>query len=500
MDWLSSYLGTVQFSGWLFQRSLAIVFLFAFVAALKQFPALLGERGLLPVRGFTKFVPFSNAPSIFQIHYSDRLLRVVSWIGIVVSTMLLLAVPDWLPWWVSTVSWLVLWVLYLSIVNVGQQFFSFGWESMLCEAAFFAAFIGPAPRVASAVPVLILRWMLFRVEFGAGMIKLRHDECWRDLTCLYYHHETQPLPNPLSSYFHRLPKRAHRYGVVFSHIVQIILPWGLFAPQPFASIAGAFIIFHQLLLIISGNYAWLNWLTVVLGITAFSDAVFGDTSVSRWLYNIEPTPHGALYSSAMYALLAITFFLSIQPALNLFSKNQLMNFSWNPLHLVNAYGAFGSISRQRYEVVIEGTADPILVGDTVWKEYEFKAKPGRLDRMPPQVAPYHLRLDWLMWFIPFSVTVRGNKVVTLGYELWFMRFMEKLLEGDRQTLDLLGSNPFPLSPPKFIRARYYLYQFTTAEEQKQTGYWWKRTLVGDYLPPLRLADLQPILDRTSEYA
>ena len=132
--------------------------------------------------------------------------------------------------------WLLLWVLYLSIVNVGQTFYAFGWESMLLEAGFFAAFMGPSGMEPSLVPVLALRWMLFRTELGAGLIKLRHDACWRQLTCLDYHYETQPLPNPLSAYFHRLPKAMHRFSVLFSHFVQLVVPFGLFAPQPVAAV------------------------------------------------------------------------------------------------------------------------------------------------------------------------------------------------------------------------------------------------------------------------
>src|SRR5919108_5762128 len=257
----------------LFQRGLAAIYLIAFLVALKQFPALLGDRGLLPVPGFTQRVGFREAPSLFHWHYSDRLLATVAWLGIALAGLTLLGIPEQGPLWLSMAVWWLLWALYLSIVNVGQTFYAFGWESMLLEAAFFAAFLGPRHLEPSPVPILILRWMLFRVELGAGLIKLRHDPCWWDLTCLFYHYETQPLPNPLSWYFHRMPKLFHKLSVLFSHFVQLIIPFGLFAPQPVASIAGGLIIFHQLWLIISGNYSWLNWLTVILGITAFSDSV-----------------------------------------------------------------------------------------------------------------------------------------------------------------------------------------------------------------------------------
>ena len=440
----------------LFTRGLAAIYLIAFTSALNQFPALLGERGLLPAPDFLKRVRFRDAPSLFHWRYSDRLLRVVAITGMALSAITLVGLTERGPLWVTMGVWLVMWALYLSIVNVGQTFYGFGWESMLLEAGFFAAFLGPRDVEPPAMVMLILRWMLFRVELGAGLIKLRHDQCWRDLTCLYWHYETQPLPNPLSRAFHRFPKPLHRLSVAFSHFVQVIVPFGLFAPQPVAAIAAALIVVHQLLLIVSGNYAWLNWLTVILGMAGFGGITFERPSTT--------------FDYIVYALAAVTVLLSIQPALNFFSRNQLMNYSWNRFHLVNAYGAFGSITKERYEIVIEGSHD----GET-WKEYEFRAKPGDPNRRPPQIAPYHLRLDWLMWFLPFSVRVVGNRVLLPGYEVWFVRFVQRLLGGDRQTLKLLRVNPFADAPPRLIRARYYLYQFDG---------WWKRTLIGDYLPPV----------------
>src|SRR5262249_28286467 len=270
---MHGYWGEDQLVRLLVQRALAAIYLVGFLAVLNQFKPLLGENGLLPVPAFLRRVRFRSAPGIFHWRYSDRLLDIVAWTGIVLSALAVLGISESGSTWVSMVVWLALWALYLSVVNVGQTFYAFGWESMLVEAGFFASFMGPLRVQPSVIPVLILRWMLFRTEFGAGLIKLRHDRCWRDLTCLFYHYETQPLPNPLSWYFHHLPKIMHRTGVSGSHVVQLIAPFVLFAPQPFASIAGALIIFHQLWLIVSGNYSWLNWLTVVLGITAFDDAV-----------------------------------------------------------------------------------------------------------------------------------------------------------------------------------------------------------------------------------
>jgi hypothetical protein len=320
----------------------------------------------------------------------------------------------------------------------------------------------------------MLRWLVFRVEFGAGLIKLRGDPCWRDLTCLYYHHETQPMPNPLSWYFHRLPRLAHRAEVLGNHIAQLAAPVGLFFPQPVADIAAAVMIITQLWLVLSGNFSWLNLITIIIAVSALDD---------NWLHRIIPVHQPALSSPPLWfavvliLLTVLVIWLSYRPAKNLVSRRQLMNFSFNPFHLVNAYGAFGSITRVRDEIVLEGTSDERISDTTEWQAYEFKGKPGDVRRLPPQLAPYHLRLDWLMWF-----AAMGDP---FGHP-WFLPLLVKLLEGDRATLKLLRQAPFRDRPPVYIRARFYRYRFTTRQERRTTGAWWHRDLQGDYVPPIRL--------------
>lgn len=457
----------------IFERTLASIYFVAFLSAFNQFPALLGSRGLLPAPDYIKLTTLKSSPSIFYFKYSDTMLRAVCLIGMLVALLFVFGAMGNAPIIIHILSWLTLYGLYLSIVNVGQDFYGFGWETMLLEAGFFAAFMGPQWVTPSWIPIFILRWMLFRTEMGAGLIKMRGDSCWRDLTCLYYHHETQPLPNPLSRFFHHSPKWFHRMGVLFSHFCQLVTPLGLFFPQPFAGIAGGFLIFHQLILIISGNYSWLNWLTVVLGVLAFED--YGGTSLST-----VPRPVWFEYTQYAVGLLALT--LSYRPLLNLFSSNQYMNYCWNRWHLVGAYGAFGSVTKERYEIVIEGSDDEIPGPESRWQEYGFKGKPIELDRVPPVVAPYHLRLDWMIWFLPFTVRVLEGEVHVRGHSLWFIRLILRLLEGDQDTLKLFRKNPFHEKPPKWIRAGFYQYNFT---EKNEPGIW-KRKYLGVYCPEIRL--------------
>src|SRR3989454_4622786 len=275
MDWLAA--PDYWLARFAFQRALAFIYLIAFLVTVHQFRPLLGERGLLPVPDFVRAVPFGRSPSLFHLRYSDPLLLAIAWSGVLLAAVAALGVfdgPEW-PVPLTMAVWALLWALYLSIVNVGQTFYSFGWESLLLEAGFLAIFLGPASTTPQFSLILLIRWLLFRVEFGAGMIKMRGDRCWRDLTCLYYHHETQPMPNPLSWYFHHLPKRLHRMEVLGNHFAQLVVPWFLFLPQPIASVAGLIIVLTQSWLGLSGNFAWLNFITMTLAIASFHHAAPG---------------------------------------------------------------------------------------------------------------------------------------------------------------------------------------------------------------------------------
>lgn len=315
----------------------------------------------------------------------------------------------------------------------------------------------------------LLRWVLFRVEFGAGLIKIRGDQCWRDLTCLYYHHETQPMPGPLSWFFHHLPRPFHRVEVAANHVTQLLVPVLLFTPQPIASGAAAIIVLTQLWLVLSGNFSWLNWITIVLALSAVDGSLIADP------HKLPGSP--LWYEVVVIAVSALLLGLSYRPARNLLSRRQSMNRSYDPFHLVNAYGAFGTVGRVRFELVVEGTDERTLHPGTVWHEYEFKGKPGDVRRLPRQYAPYHLRLDWMMWFAALSPAYAHP---------WFGPFVERLLDGDRDTLRLLSRNPFPDAPPAYVRARLYHYRYTTWRELRATGAWWHRTYVREFFRPTRL--------------
>lgn len=470
-------MGSYTLTRFCFQRFLGFIYLTAFLVTLDQFRPLIGSHGLIPAQLFMKRVKFWEAPSLFWVNSSDQFLALIAGAGVLLSFAAATGLSERFGMGVSVAVWSLLWLFYLSFVNIGQVFYSFGWETLLLEIGFLAIFLGSRETSPPAVIIWLLRWVLFRVLLGAGLIKLRGDSCWRDLTCLIYHYETQPLPNPLSWYFHQFPPIAHKGGVLFTHFTELVAPWGLFFPGTIGYAAGIFSILFQVVLILSGNLSWLNYETLLLSVACFDDRILSrfiplDASL------LEPIT--GIRQGVLTALTFLILILSIQPTLNLFSSRQIMNTSFEPLHLVNTYGAFGSVTRQRMEIIIEGTDDSRLSESTKWREYEFKAKPGDVRRRPRWVSPYHYRLDWLMWFAAMS---------KYYYHPWFLNLAAKLLAGDRDTLKLLARNPFPGAPPRWIRAELYEYRFASPEERKK-GNWWSRVRAKEYLPPLSLEDTQ----------
>ncbi|HEY1106310.1 MAG TPA: lipase maturation factor family protein [Agromyces sp.] len=479
MDWTAWFdANDYEVARQVLQRGVAALAVVAFVSTLNQFRPLLGEHGLLPVPALLRRASAPGArlrgPTIFRWGYSDRGLVAVAVSGVVLAASLVIGLPQAGPPWLPLAVFLALWVLYLSIVNVGQTFYGFGWEMLLCEALFTVAFLGSDQVPPPVTIVVAVWWLVFRLEFGAGMIKIRGGREWRDLTALMYHHETQPMPGPLSRQAHLLPPWFHRGEVLGNHVAQLVVPFLLFVPGPVGSAAAAVVILTQLWLIVTGNFAWLNWITVVLAASAITDPVW------HWLIPAIPADLGADASGSplwwmivVLAVSALIVVLSWWPLRNLFAHRQLMNASFNRWMLVNAYGAFGTVTKRRIEIVVAGTLDEIPDDDAAWREYAFKGKPGDVRALPRQWAPYHLRLDWLMWFLPLGRM----------WEPWFGVFIERLLAADAPTLALLAHDPFDGEAPRWIRVHAYHYRFATRAEHRATGDRWVRTLEGEVLPP-----------------
>ncbi len=499
-DWLRRVQGcdTYWLTRFVILRLLGFVYLAAFVSLAWQVLPLLGSQGLLPAADFlaraqahlgSRTAGFLVLPSVFWWGISDGGLAALAWVGVALSVVVLLGYANGLLLG-------ILWALYTSYVNIGQDWYAYGWEIQLLETGLLAVFLVPfldgRPFSRRPPPLLILwlcRWLAFRIMLGAGLIKWRGDACWHDLTCLYYHYETQPIPNPLSRTFHFLPHWLQRCGVFWNHVVELVVPWFAFGPRLARHIAGILSVSFQITLILSGNLSFLNYLTIVPMLACFDDSLLARLLPRRLVAasrrGAEEVRPYRFHDIAVFVYAAIIVLLSIAPALNLASGQQVMNGSFDRLHLVNTYGAFGSIGRERQEIVFEGTDDEFVSADSVWKAYEFPYKPGDPMRRPPIIAPLQPRLDWAIWFAAMG---------TPSDYLWTLHFVWKLLHNDAGTLSLLANNPFPGQPPRFIRAELYRYEF--APPGNPQGAWWHRQLLGEWLPPL--ASSSPIWAQTRE--
>jgi len=473
-------------------RGLGLIYASAFLILVRQGRALIGTQGLLPATTFLQQVTsvfgsrsagFWKLPSIFWLSASDAWLQGCAWLGLCGALSMVAGFSN-------APLLALLWALYLSFSHVGQIFYGYGWDSLLCEAGFLAIFLAPGwrprefdPR--SPVPqivIVLFRWLSFRIMFGAGLIKLRGDDCWTDLTCLAYHYETQPNPGPLSPLFHAAPLWFHKLGALFNHLVEVVAPFGVFGPRPARLAAGGLILVFQAILISSGNLSFLNWLTLIIAFACFDDAAVLRVLPKRCrerararLARAAGAEPSRVRNAVSVALALAIGVLSLNPITNLLSPQQAMNASFDPFNLVNTYGAFGSVSRERYEVIIEGTSSAELDERSVWKEYELPCKPGRVDRRPCWITPYHYRLDWQLWFVPLSPDYQRR---------WFLSLTRKLLQGNPTVLALFADNPFPEQPPHFIRASFYRYQFAPLSSHDT----WQRTRTGQYLAPVSLQD------------
>ncbi len=269
-----------QLTRFVILRLLGFVYAVAFLVAANQLVPLIGEHGLTPAIHFLERVQshlgssaagMMRVPTLFWFGISDRALSIFAWVGFGLSLVVLAG-------YANVIILTILWAMYMSIVHIGQIWYGYGWETQLLETGFLSIFLCPLlearPFPKRPPPLLVIwlfRWLGFRIMVGAGLIKLRGDPCWRDLTCLYYHYETQPIPNPVSRYLHFAPLWFHQIEVLWNHLVELIVPWFSFGPRRARHIAGALLVAFQILLIISGNLSFLNYVTIIPFLACFDD-------------------------------------------------------------------------------------------------------------------------------------------------------------------------------------------------------------------------------------
>lgn len=491
----------------LFLRGIGLIYLIAFLSLIPEMMGLFGAQGVMPIAGYTQMVEealsqsgqslmrFWYVPSVFWLGQSDIFILGVLWAGVVAALLLVLNIAP-------AITAAICFFLYLSICAVGSPFMSFQWDALLLEVGFLAILFAPwrflpwrgqfAPAP-SRVIVWLYRWLLFRLMFASGAVKLSSgDRVWAEGTALNYHYFTQPIPNPLSWFVHHLPEWFHRFSVGGMFFIELVVPFFIFAPRRLRFAAGIVLAFLQILILLTGNYTFFNLLSLLLILTCWDDQAL------EWIFGLfkrglSKAPQSQ--SNHLRPVMAESFFkrivlipsvallvlwMSIAPlagSLRIATPGWVsaLNSQLGQFRIVNGYGLFAMMTTERREILIEGSRDGVN-----WFVYEFKYKPGALNRRPSQIAPFQPRLDWQMWFAALG-NYQGNP--------WLLNLQARLLQAEPSVRNLLEVDPFGDQPPRYIRALLYDYRFTTPEERRQSGGdWWSRNLLGAYNPVLERRD------------
>lgn len=470
----------------LFLRGLGLVYAIAFASLWPQVDGLVGTQGILPAQQLLDAVRHQfgeRGPALFPTlcwwWHSDAALHAMCASGVALG---ILAATGLCP----ALCLATLWLLYLSLCVAGGVFMNFQWDALLLETGFLAIWLAPLSLrhpicsrwIPSPTALFLLRWLLFRLMFLSGAVKLlSHDAAWWHLTALDVHYETQPLPNLVSWYAHHLPGWFDRACVLLMFAIELAAPFLILGPRAARRAAAAAFVGLMLLIFITGNYTFFNLLTALLCLPLIDDRALPQFRAARDPAH-GPRPWPAWLVAPVGALL---FLLATQQCTSRLGLPvpwpgtlREIQAAIAPYRSVNSYGLFAVMTPARPEIIIEGSRDAIH-----WSPYEFRWKPGDPMRAPGFVAPHQPRLDWQMWFAALG-DVRNNP--------WFFRFVGRLIEGSPPVLALLRQNPFPDAPPKYVRARLYQYRFTTPAERRQSGAWWHRDEKGPYCPIIQLRE------------
>ena len=483
-----------------FIRLLGLIFLIAFVSLWVQIDGLIGSNGITPV---AQFLPVARAqlgdravsilPTLCWLNSSDAFLHFLCGGGVVLSLLLICGIAP-------ATSLVALVIFYLSLAIAGQTFLSFQWDILLIETAFLAIFLAPwrlwwtranEPPVSRAA-IFLLKLLLFKLMIMSGVVKLTSgDDSWFNLTALDYHYWSQPLPTVFAWWADKSPEWFKHFSVAFCLGVEIIVPFFIWAPRRPRLIAAGLMIFLQLAIAITGNYCFFNLLTIALCLLLIDDAaVFRMerpspmSPASQELH--PPNMQSIMYRLSTYAAVIVVIvtlpinawliFSAFKPRSRPPRALAIVYEQLEAFRVVNGYGLFRVMTKDRCEIVLEGSAEGVE-----WLPYEFKWKPGDVKRAPGWCAPHQPRLDWQMWFAALERPQENP---------WFVGLILRLLQGSHDVNRLLAHNPFPDTPPRYIRAMFYRYRFTTVSERRQTGAWWKRQELREYLPTLSLDQLR----------
>jgi len=489
---------------WLYLRLLGLIYLSAFGSYAFQIIGENGSHGVQPTQDLLTTVyqnygweGFWIYPTVTWINCSDLALQIITWGGSALSLLVILGVA-------TAPTLLILTILWLSLVNGGGEFTGFQSDGMLVEASFLSLFFAPwqwfeppwpvpAKLVEQGPPapmsLWLLRFMVFRFMFVSGLVKiLSGDPTWRDFTALDYHFETQPIPTPLAWYAHWLPQSVHKFFVLSMYVSELLAPPLMFLGRNPRLVAAFFMFSLHLMIALTGNYTFLNFLSMLLCLTLLDDGVVSRVMPKQLVAKIEaaqkPASINLVRRRIFNAVAACLIFLagSVMVASVLGGKAlpapvRFVLEAIAPFRIADHYGLFAVMTVKRPAIVFQGSRD----GKT-WTSYEFKYKVGDNLRRPlPAIAPHMPRLDWRLWFAAME-PVQANP--------WTLGIVHRLLEGSPEILEFFETNPFPGKPPQFIRAYVYDYHFSSPEEHEKTGCWWRRDNQRPYLPPVTMIDGQ----------
>jgi hypothetical protein len=479
-------------SRWLFLRLLAVVYLIAFASLAPQLPGLVGDNGLLPAgelldaaREFFGADAYRLYPTLAWLNASDLFIQTLCWAGVLVAGT---AIAGLAP----VAAFAILWVLYLSVTVVGQDFLSFQWDTLLLESGLVAILLAPRgwwPRLATArEPSTAARWLLwllvFKLTFLSGTTKLvSGDETWRNLTALTYHYMTQPIPAWTSWYAHQLPAWVQMLSAVGMFAVELTVPFTIALPARFRrtrTVGCVLMIALQVFIGATGNYGFFNLLTIVIYLSLLDDQVLArlvprpvrDSADAHPVRDREPR-------SWRWAVTTLACLLGVLSAASLWKEVTYTRshpvadgmLRWTqPVRSVNGYGLFRVMTTDRPEIIVEGSRD----GED-WTEYAFRWKPGDPARPPAFVQPYMPRLDWQLWFAALDPQ---------GQARWLTPLLFSLLEGSPEVLALLDGDPFAGGRPRYVRLALYRYNFTHPDDD--TGAWWRREFLRYLTDPVSL--------------
>jgi len=482
-----------------FLRGLGLVYFFAFVSFWTQVTGLVGHNGILPADTYMSAVKqqceqhgigierFHLLPTLCWFDASDTFLKFQCAAGVVLSLLLIIGLAP-----VPCLA--LLWLLWLSLVVIGRDFMGFQWDNLLLETGWLAIFFAPLqwwPRPGRAAPpsrlfLWLLRLLLFKLMFSSGCVKLLSgDPNWWNLTALTYHYETQPLPPWTAWYANQLPLWFQKLSCAGVLAIETGAPFLIFTPRRLRFAGAGLLAGLQLLILVTGNYCYFNWLSLVLCLVLLDDFALGQVVPFAGRHRAEiivpagrhvgwPFPVLAAVAAIVLAGSSFTLALTLGWRSPLLAPLGAVAEVIAPFRSVSNYGLFAVMTTRRNEIVVEGSHDGVN-----WLPYEFKYKPGDLRRRPAFVAPFQPRLDWQMWFAALG-NYEDNR--------WFQNFCVRLLQGSPEVLHLLARNPFPDRPPRFIRAEFHEYHFSLPAGRRATGDWWRRDLVGEYMPAISLPD------------